>query len=109
MSRFLSSYKRLKRKVALLELNHMQGDLGKCLSAYHATGILPEQAWLRDRVRWHVAMAAAMWATVPPCASAIQEAAPIPQEEIGGRAWGKPGTIVQGHKARGVELEPESS
>jgi hypothetical protein len=65
MSRFISSYKRLARKVSLLEMAHLSDNLGPALIAYHKTGELPEQPWLRERVRWSLAVAHAMRDTMP--------------------------------------------
>jgi hypothetical protein len=100
MSRFLSSFKRLSRKVSLLEKEHLSGELGPSLARYAATGELPEQAWLRDKVLWHRNMADLMDSTIPFCAAMPPEPPPIPQQDIGETV--KAGTLVHGSKERGV-------
>jgi hypothetical protein len=65
MSRFLSSYRRLSRKVQNLERQHLSGDVGPSLAEFSVSGRLPEQPWLKDAVKWHLAVAAAMAQTMP--------------------------------------------
>jgi hypothetical protein len=100
MSRFLSSFKRLSRKVAKLELYNLSGELGPALAHYGATGELPPEPWLRQKVLWHKAVANAMFLTVPACTETVAEPPPIPQQDIGEMV--KPGQLVHGHGKRGV-------
>jgi hypothetical protein len=65
MSRFLSSYRRLQKKIVKLEMDNMTGDIGPCLIEYARSGTLPAQEWLRAKVLYLVNTARAMDETIP--------------------------------------------
>jgi hypothetical protein len=65
MSRFLSSFRRLQKKLVKLEMNNLSGNVGPALAHYAATKELPEQPWLRARVQWHLDISRVMHSSVP--------------------------------------------
>jgi hypothetical protein len=65
MSRFLSSFRRLAKKLRKLEAEHGVGNLGEALRQYALNGKLPADQGLRNRLWEHLAYAEAMAATLP--------------------------------------------
>jgi hypothetical protein len=65
MSRFLGSYKRLKKRLAKLELQHKRGDIGPALQDFCLTGIVPGDPWLKKKVLQLMAAVEGMIQTLP--------------------------------------------
>ncbi len=73
MSRFLSSYRRLRRRIEKFEAERLGGDLGPALAESAVTGRLPEQPRLRRQVLRCEAAARAMASTIPSPGQADEE------------------------------------
>jgi len=65
MSRFLGSYRRLRKRVEKLKAVSLTGGIRKALGDYATTGELPENIWLRAAVLRQVQFAKAVSATIP--------------------------------------------
>jgi hypothetical protein len=65
VSRFLSSFKRLSRKISRLEVQNLTGNIGPALAEHARTGALPQEPWLQKKVLYLVNVALAMNSTVP--------------------------------------------
>ena len=65
MSRFLGSYRRLRKRVEKLRAITLTEGIRKALGDYATTGELPANLWLRAAVLRQVQFAKAVSATIP--------------------------------------------
>jgi hypothetical protein len=100
MSRFLSSYRRLEKKLSAMEARAGISDLGEAMRSYALTGELPEHPGAKETLLRYIAGGKIMLATLPgpgpetgePCLCGVceecQSAKPVQE-------W-KPGQLVPG-------------
>ena len=65
MSRFLGSYKRLKRRIEKCQADRLGGEIGPALAEYAWTGELPLNPGLRAQIKRIEATVQAMAQTMP--------------------------------------------
>jgi hypothetical protein len=65
LSRFLGSYRRLRKRVERLKVIILVDGLGQAMGHYTETGELPKELWLRAAVLRHEQFARLMSGTMP--------------------------------------------